>query len=66
MDSSTHFFAYPSIGKIYDLFRYRKKAWTYLYIKQLYSRYTYIAFRENSHVSMEAKLILNNVKVYKT
>ena len=50
----------PRIENIYDLFRYtRKKAFTYLYIKQLYSRYAYIAFRENWHVSMEAQLILN-------
>ena len=28
-------FADSSIGKIYDLFRYRKEAWTCLYTKQL-------------------------------
>ena len=50
MDSSTHFFANPSFGKIYDLFRYWKKAWTCLYINQLYSRYAFIAFRENLHI----------------
>ena len=32
-----------------------------MYIKQLYSRYAYIAFRENVHVSMEARLMLNKV-----
>ena len=35
-------------------------------IKQLYSRYAYIAFRENLHVSMEAQLMLNKFEVYKT
>ena len=58
--------ANPRFGNIYDIFRYRKKAWTCLYIKQLYSRYAYIAYREYSHVSMEAQLILNNFLVYKT
>ena len=45
----------PNNGKIYDLFRYKMKAWTCLYIKQLY---VYIALT-NSQVSMEAQLILN-------
>ena len=57
MDSYS-IFANHGIGKIYDLFRYRKKAWTCLCIKQLYSRYAYIAFRENLHVAMEAQLVL--------
>ena len=39
------------IGKIYDTIYFnigrRKKAWTCLYIKSLYSRYAFIAFREN-------------------
>ena len=52
-------FANPNIGKINDLFRYRKKVRKGLYIKQVYSRYAYIAFRENLHISMEAQLILN-------
>ena len=52
-------FANPSIGKMYDLFRYMKKAWTCLYIKQLYSRYAYIAFRENLHISMKTQLRIN-------
>ena len=52
-------FANPAIGKIFDLFRYRKKALTCPYIKQLYTRYAYIAFRENLHVCMEARLIIN-------
>ena len=45
------FFAYPRIGKIYNLFRYIKKALTCLYIKQLYSRYAYVAFRRNLHIT---------------
>ena len=57
-------FANPNIGKINDLFRYRKKFRKGLYIKQVYSRYAYNAFRENLHISMEAQLILN--KLYKT
>ena len=61
----TVIFVNPSTGKTYDLFRYRKKPWTCLFIKQLYSRYAYIAFRENSHLSMEAQLILNHFLVYK-
>ena len=55
----------PSTGKTYDLFRYRKKPWTCLFINQLYSRYAYIAFRENSHLSMEAQLIRSHFLVYK-
>ena len=40
----------------------RKKALTCLCIKQLYSRHTYIAFRENLHVSiMEVQLIRNKL-----
>ena len=60
-------FVDPSIGKIHDLFRYGKKAWTCLYIKKkkkkkkkkLYSDIAYIAFCENLHFSMEAHFILN-------
>ena len=37
----------------------------YVY-KQLYSRYTYIAFCEHMHISVEAQLTLNKFKVYKT
>ena len=55
--SSTHYFTnLPSA--IYDLVRYRKKAWTCLYIKLLYSRFANIAFHENLHVSVEVRLIL--------
>ena len=57
--TSWKFLANRSIGKIYALFRYRKKALTYLHVQQLYSSHAYIAFRENSHVSVEAQLILN-------
>ena len=56
--------AIPTIGKIYNLFCYWKTVWTCLYIKHLYSRYVYIAFRQNWHVSTEAKLILNIMKTY--
>ena len=51
--------ANPTIGKIYNLFWYRKTVWTCLYIKQLYSKYVYIAVRENWHVFTEAQFILN-------
>ena len=36
------------IRKIYNLFRYYKTVWTCLYIKQLYSRYLYIATARKS------------------
>ena len=58
-------FANPTIGKLYNLFWYRKTVWICLNIKQLYSRCVYIAFRENLHVSTEAQLKLNNFQVYK-
>ena len=59
-------FSNPCIGKIYDLFRYRKKAWTCLHIKQQYSRHGDTAFCKNLNVSSEAQLILIKFKVYKT
>ena len=52
-------FANPRIDKIYDLFWYRKKAVTCLYIIQLYNMYAYIAFREYLQVSTDAQMILN-------
>ena len=54
-------FANPRIDKIYDLFRYRKKALTCLYIihVQLYNMYAYIAFREYLKVSTDAQMTLN-------
>ena len=51
---------------VFELLRFDRRKKACLYIKQVYSRYAYIAFRENSHVSMEAQLILNNFLVYKS
>ena len=37
-----------------------------VYKTTVYSRYAYIAFRENSHVSVAAQLIRNNFQIHKT
>ena len=55
----------PTIERIYNLFCYWKIVWICLYIKQLYSRYVYIAFRKNGHVSTEVQLTLNKFQRFK-
>ena len=61
MDSSIHFLLTLASEKYIIYFDIWSKPGLFtMYIKQLYSRYAYIAFRENLHVSMDAQLKLND------